>query len=199
MTARAAPRATTEARHELIRRAAECAAVGFVWFVFSLPLVTAGGAWAAAASIFQAWNRGEEPPLLRTFARQVRAQFLPGLLTELCVVAVVAIAYFDVRVATASRMPGFVVEAVAVVAIAAIALGVLLLSFAHRAATGSAWTESLRDTVLLCRTRPWAPLVVVFAVAVSAALILVLPAFVAIMAGPTCFAACAVYTRASHP
>jgi uncharacterized membrane protein YesL len=187
----------TEARYELIRRAAECAAVGFAWFVFSLPLVTAGGAWAAAASIFQAWNRGEEPPLLRTFAREVRAQFLPGLATELSVLLVVAIAYFDVRVATASKMPGFGVEAAAVVVIGAVAIGVLLLSFAHRAATGSSWVASLRGTVLLCRARPWAPLVVVFAVAVAVALIVVLPAFVGIMAGPTCFAVCAVYTRAS--
>jgi uncharacterized membrane protein YesL len=198
MTMRTQRAPVTEARYELVRRAAECAAVGFVWFVFSLPLVTAGGAWAAAASIFQAWTRGEEPPLLRTFAREIRAQFLPGLATELCVALIVAIAYFDVRVATASRMPGFAVEAVAVVAIAAIAIGVLLLGVAHRAATGAAWADSVRGAVLLCRRRPWAPVVVVFAVAIAVALILVLPAFVGIMAGPACFATGAVYTRASR-
>jgi uncharacterized membrane protein YesL len=182
---------------ETVRRAADCAAVGVLVVVFSIPLFTAGAAWAAGAEIFAAWVRDEDPPLFRTFLRVVRRDLLSGVLALLAGVLIVAIAYFDIRVAIASRMPGFAVEAAAVCLIAAACLAALLLAFAHRAATSQKWMASVLAAVRLCRSRPWAPAVVLLALVVAAALVAAVPAFVALIAGPVGFAVAVVHARAS--
>ena len=184
------------AGRETIRRAADCAAVGVLFFVFSIPIFTAGAAWAAGAEIFAAWVRDEEPPLFRTFLRVVRRDLLSGFLALLVGVLIVATAYFDVRVALASRMPGFVVEALALCVIAGACLATLLFAFAHRAATSHTWMASVRAAVRLGRSRPWAPAVVLLALAVAACLVAAVPAFVALIAGPVGFAVAVVHARA---
>lgn len=182
---------------ETVRRAADCAAVGVLFFVFSIPLFTAGAAWAACAEIFAAWVRDEEPPLIRTFLRVMRRDLPSGFLALLAGVLIVAFAYFDVRVALTSRMPGFVVEAAALCLIAAACVATLLFAFAHRAATGQTWMTSVRAAVQLGRIRPWAPAVVLLALAVAASLVAVVPAFAALIAGPVGFAVAVVHARAS--
>ena len=182
---------------ETVRRAADCAAVGVLFFVFAIPIITAGAAWAAGAEIFAAWVRDEEPPLFRTFLRVVRRDLLSGFLALLAGMLIVAIAYFDVRVALASRMPGFAVEAAALCLIAAACLAALLIAFAHRAATSQKWIASVRAAVRLCRSRPWAPAVVLLALAVAASLVAAVPAFAALIAGPIGFAVTVVHARAS--
>src|SRR6266700_5755437 len=96
------------------RRAAECAAVGLLWTAFSIPVVTAGAAWIAAATIFDAWSRGEEPPLVSTFVTTLRTQMRAGLAAQLAFAAVAVAAYFDIRIAGAAHVPGARIETVAV-------------------------------------------------------------------------------------
>jgi len=182
---------------ETARRAADCAAVGVLFFVFSIPLFTAGAAWAAGAEIFAAWIRDEEPPLFRTFLRVVRRDLPSGFLALLAGVLIVAVADFDVRVALASRMPGFVAESAALCLIAAACLATLLIAFAHRAATSQTWMASVRAAVRLGRSRPWAPGIVMLALTVAASLVAVVPAFVVLIAGPVGFAVAVVHARAS--
>src|SRR5579875_766288 len=100
------PAARTAARLESLRRAAECALLGVVWFACSLPVVTAGAAWAAVAEVCDAWLRGEEPPLVRSFARAVRRELAPGFALGLLAMLLVALPYLEVKVALAERLPG---------------------------------------------------------------------------------------------
>jgi uncharacterized membrane protein YesL len=183
-------------RRATVQRAADCAAVGVLFFVFSLPIATAGAAWAACAEIFAAWVRDDEPPLCRTFLRVLRRDLLSGFLALLAVMSIVAIGYFDVRLALAERIPGFGVEAAAVCVVGAVCLAIMLIAFAHRAVTSQTWTESVRAAIRLSRRRPWAPTIVVAAVAVAASLVAAVPAFVVLIAGPTSFAVAVVHARA---
>jgi hypothetical protein len=117
-------------------------------------------------------------------------------LAPLVGVLIVATAYFDGRVARASRMPAFVVEALALCLIAGACLATLLFAFAHRAVTGQTWMASLPAAVGLCRSRPWAPTVVLLALAVAACLAAAVPAFVALIAGSVGFTVAVVHARA---
>src|SRR5215471_15513529 len=110
------------------RRAAECAAAGLLWTAFSIPVFTAGAAWIAAATIFDAWSRGEEPPLVSTFATALRTQLRAGL---------------------AAHLPGGRIEAVAAGLIAAGLTGIIQLAVAQRAHAGTGVLASARAALAI--------------------------------------------------
>ncbi|GHH79680.1 hypothetical protein GCM10018793_33130 [Streptomyces sulfonofaciens] len=186
---------------EQVRLAAETMAVGVLVVLFSLPLVTAGAAWCAAAEITAGWHRQREPALLRTFARTVRRDLLPGFAVQCAVLAVAAVALVEVRVVLASRLPGYPVEAAALALLGAGAVAFALFTVACRAAgPGSAprsWGDALRTAGRRVRSAPATLVLVVAACACVAALIAVIPAFAGFMAGPLAYAVSVVAARGS--
>jgi uncharacterized membrane protein YesL len=178
------------------RRAAECAAVGLLWTAFSLPVVTAGAAWLAAATVFDGWTRDEEPRLVATFVAALRTQLRTGLLAQVALAVTGTVGYFDIRFAGAARVPGAWLEMLAVGLLAAVAAGLILLALADRAHTGGGVAGSLRGALALAGAAPWALPVVVLAAAVCATLVAIIPALVLIVAGPLAYAVSVVHARA---
>jgi uncharacterized membrane protein YesL len=184
------------AARESVRRAAECALLGVVWTGFSLPVVTAGGAWAAVAEVCAAWHRGEEPPLLKTFAAVVRRDLVGGLAMLAAAVSAGALPAIEIRVALAAGLPGARLEAVALAGVGAVAVSVLLLAFPQRVATGASWLSALRGAMALVAARPWAIAATASGVAIAGFLVLIYPPFALLMAGPAGYAVSAVHTWA---
>lgn len=188
---------------ENLRRAAECALLGLLWTVCSLPLVTAGAAWSGVAEICRAWNRGEEPPLARTFATVLRRDFAGGLAMSVLGVAGAAL-LLEARIALAARLPGAQVEAVALGLAGVAALCVVALAFSRHAAGTDAdaaarttWRESVRGAAVLCVCRPWVIPVTAVALGIPALLVVVLPPVIVFIAGPAGYAVSAVHDRAA--
>jgi uncharacterized membrane protein YesL len=180
---------------ESVRRAAECALLGIVWAVFSLPLVTAGAAWSAVAEVCDAWHRAEEPPLLRTFARVVRRDLFGGFAMALLAVAAAGVPLLETRVALAARLPGARLEGGALCVIGAVALTVVLLAFPQRAATAEPWRSALGSVARLCAARPWAVVVTAVALAVGAVIVIAYPPLIMLIGGPIGYAVSAVRAR----
>jgi uncharacterized membrane protein YesL len=179
------------------RRAAECAAVGLLWTAFSIPVVTAGAAWIAAATIFDAWSRDEEPPLVSTFVTTLRTQMRAGLVVQVAFAAVAVVAYFDIRIAGAAHVPGARIETVAVGLIAAGVIGIIQMAVAQRARTGTGVLESVRAALAIAGVAPWTLPLVIVATAVCAAVVALIPASMLIIAGPLAYAVSVVYARAT--
>jgi len=190
-----------DAHLDNLRRTAECAAVGLLWTAFSIPVVTAGAAWIAAATIFDAWTRGEEPPLLSTFVTAVRRRLLIGLVAQLVVAVVAVVAYLDIRFASAAHVPGANLEVAAVGLFAAGAIGVVQLALAHHARTGQPSRDAVRQAWIIARSAPWVVPLVVVATAVCAGLVALVPALILFIAGPLAYAVSVAYARAvaTHP
>ncbi|HEX6527112.1 MAG TPA: DUF624 domain-containing protein [Streptosporangiaceae bacterium] len=180
---------------ENLRRAAECALLGVIWTVCSLPVVTAGAAWSAVAEICHAWNSGEEPPLVRTFASVIRRDFLGGLgMTVLGIAA--AAPLLEARVSLTARLPAARAEAGALVLVGAAAISVVALAFPYRAAAGAGWRDSLRAAFALAAARPWVVPLVAVALGLPVFLVIIYPAFVVFIGGPAGYAVSAVHARA---
>lgn len=184
---------------ERIRMAAETMALGLLWLAFSLPLITAGGAWCAAAEITAAWQRGAEPPLVRTFVRVTRRDWLVGLRLSGIVMALALVVGLDAGIAGGADLPGYRFEVAALAVLGAVVLATILLTVAYRAATGCGW----RTAVLTIRTPGvlgWrAPALLVAAMASAAVLVLIVPAFAGFIGGPIVFAASVAVTRLGVP
>ncbi|MFG1811872.1 DUF624 domain-containing protein [Streptomyces sp. NPDC049040] len=193
-------------RGEQVRTAAETMAVGALFLLFSLPVVTAGAAWCAAAEVVAGWHRKRELPLLRTFAAVVRRDLAAGLVVEGALLAVGALTWFEVHVVLGARMPGYPVEAAALALLGGLAGGSVLLVVACRAGAERSWRDAVRDAAGHARSMPSTLPLVVTAMAFTAVLIAIVPAFAGFMAGPLAFAVSAVVTRnrnaglpAGHP
>lgn len=184
------------AMRESVRRAAECALLGVVWTVFSLPLVTAGAAWAAVAEVCACWHRAEEPPLVTTFAAVVRREFAAGTAMAIAGLAAAALPALELRVTLAARVPGARVEAAALAVVGGVALSLVLLTFPQRSATGEPWTRCVRTVVSLASARLWVVPLTAVAVAVAGFLVVVYPPLILMIAGPVGYAVSAVHARA---
>lgn len=180
---------------ETARLASECALLGVVWLLFSLPVVTSGAAWLGVARVATAWTEGVEPPLLRTFASTVRQRFGTGLVLQLLAIVVGFLPYLELRVVLAAGLPGARVEAAALAVLAAAGLAVILLAV-PAAALGQPAGAALRRALALLRRAPWAGPAAVGALAAGAAILYLLPVLVVVMAGPVGFAVAAVWARA---
>ena len=180
---------------ETARLASECALLGVVWLLFSLPVVTSGAAWLGVARVATAWTQGIEPPLLRTFASTLRHRFGAGLALQLLAIGIGAVPYLELRVVLAAGLPGARVEAVALAVLAAAGLAVVLLA-APAAALGQPATVALRHALALLRRAPWAGPLAVGALAAGGIILYLLPVLVVVMAGPVGFAIAAVWARA---
>ncbi|MBP0461653.1 hypothetical protein [Streptomyces montanisoli] len=223
-TARPARLALSAERGEQVRTAAETMAVGVLFAVFSLPLVTAGAAWCAGAEIVASWHAKREPALLRTFTRAVGRNLAAGFVVEGAVLVPLAAAWFEVHVVVRSRMPGYPVEAVALALLGAAAAGFVLLTAAFRAADAvtvagrrtshggtpggpssgpsgrapASWGAAVRRAADLTRATPSALVLVVTGCAFCVVLVALIPAFAAFMAGPLAFAVSTVVARGTR-
>jgi uncharacterized membrane protein YesL len=179
--------------------AAETMAIGLLWLVFSLPLVTAGGAWCAAAEVTAAWQRGEEPPLVRTFVQVTRRDLRAGLGLIGIAVGVFLTIGLDAWIAAGMRLPGYLIEVAALGVVGAGFLAATALTVALRAATGCDWRTAIA-TIRAPAVLGWrAPALVVVAMGLAAALVLIVPAFAGFIAGPIAFAASVAVTRLGVP
>jgi uncharacterized membrane protein YesL len=184
-------------RAEQVRTAAETMAVGALFLLFCLPLVTIGAAWCAAAEVVAGWHEDHEAPLLRTFARVVRRDLRGGAVLQATVLAVAAATWAETHAVLNSRMPGRPLEAAALVAVGAAAVALVLLTAGCRAATGAPWGPSLRMAAHLSGAAPATLPLVVTALAAAAALVAAVPAFAAFMAGPLAYAVSVTVVRAT--
>jgi hypothetical protein len=184
-------------RAEQVRTAAETMAVGVLFLVFSLPVVTAGAAWCAAAEVVAGWHRDREAPLLRTFATVVRRDLRAGLALQGSVLAVAAATWLEVHAVLGSRMPGRPVEAAALVLVGAAGVAFALLTAGCRAADGTSWREALGSAARRSAAAPATVPLAVSALACVAALVAVIPAFAGFMAGPLAYAVSATVARAA--
>lgn len=182
-----------EGWRESVRRASECALLGVLCFVCSIPLVTVGAAWAAVADICHSWSRDEEPPLVPTFLRAVRREFVPGLALSALLLVVVALPYLEIRIVAAAHLPGAWVESIGLGVVAAGCLGVLLLAFPTHAEERSSWAAAVRTAAQLAVRGPWVALVALTAVGVGAVLVDVFPPLVVLIGGPIGYAVSAVH------
>jgi uncharacterized membrane protein YesL len=182
-------------RGEQVRTAAETMAVGALFLLFSLPVVTIGAAWCAAAEVVAGWHRKRELPLLRTFAAVVRRDLAAGLAVEGVLLAVAVLTWFEVHVVLGARMPGYALEAAALVLLGGLLAGFVLLAVACRAGAERSWRDAVRSAADHARSMPSTLPLVVTAMAFTAALIAIVPAFAGFMAGPLAFAMSAVVAR----
>jgi hypothetical protein len=182
-------------RREQVRLMAEAMAIGVLFVLFSLPLVTVGASWCAAAEITAGWHQKREPALLRTFARVVRRDLPAGLVVQGVVLAVTALTWFEVRLVLALRLPGYVVEAAALGLLGAGAVAFVLLTVACRAAEPVPWAVAVRTAARQARRAPTTLPLVVTACGCAGVLIAVIPAFAGFMAGPVAYAVSAVTAR----
>lgn len=183
-------------RSEQVRTAAETMAVGALFLLFSLPVVTAGAAWCAAAEVVAGWHRKRELPLWRTFTAVVRRDLAAGLAVEGVLLAVAALTWFEVHVVLGARMPGYALEAAALVLLGGLLAGFVLLAVACRADGGGiSWREAVRAAADHARSMPSTLPLVVTAMAFTAVLVAIVPAFAGFMAGPLAFAVSAVVAR----
>lgn len=185
-------------RTEQVRTAAETMAVGALFLLFSLPLVTAGAAWCAAAEVVAGWHEEREAPLLRTFASVVRRDLRSGFALQAAVLAVVAATWLEVHTVLNSRIPGRPVEAAALVVLGAAAVALALLAAACRAADRTSWADALRTAVRHAGAAPGTLPLVVTALACVAALVATIPAFAGFMAGPLAYAVSVAAVRAAR-
>lgn len=182
-------------RGEQVRTAAETMAVGALFLLFSLPVVTAGAAWCAAAEVVAGWHRKRELPLLRTFAAVVRRDLVAGLVVEGALLAVAVLTWFEVHVVLGARMPGYALEAAALALLGGLLAGFVLLTVASRAGAVRSWRTAVRDAADQARSMPTTLPLVVTAMAFTAVLIAIVPAFAGFMAGPLAFAVSVVVAR----
>jgi hypothetical protein len=185
-----------ERARESLRRASECALLGVLWLVFSLPVVTAGAAWLAVARVCTAWAHDVEPPLVRTFLWAIRHRLATGLALQAIAAAAAVLPYLELRVALAADIPGARLEAALLAALAAGALSVTLLSVPAAAAEGLTARAALAEALTLVRAAPWAAAAALAALAAGAAVVYLLPVLAVVMAGPVGFAVSAVWVRA---
>lgn len=182
-------------RGEQVRTAAETMAVGALFLLFSLPVVTIGASWCAAAEVVAGWHRKRELPLWRTFTAVVRRDLAAGLAVEGVLLAVAALTWFEVHVVLGARMPGYALEAAALVLLGALLAGFVLLTVACRAGAGRSWRDAARSAAGHARSMPSTLPLVVTAMAFTVALVAIVPAFAGFMAGPLAFAVSAVVAR----
>ena len=111
----------------------------------SLPIVTAGAAWAALSETSLRFVRAEEGYLLRDYFRVFRASLKRGIPLGLLFFAAAALLYFDYLAAAAYAPPMRVV----IVAIALLVLGAGLYAFALLGHFGSPLGRTLKNAVTL--------------------------------------------------
>jgi Protein of unknown function, DUF624 len=183
---------------ETARRATECALLGVLWLLFSLPVVTAGAAWLAVCEICDGWSHDVEAPLLRTFVASIRHRLVPGLTFQLLASAAVLLPLLELRIALSANLPGARLEAALLGALAAGALVLVLLACCETATRGVRPRTALRDAAQLWRHARWAGVGVLAAVVAGLIMVWLMPVLGVLMAGPVGFAVTAVRLRASR-
>lgn len=182
-------------RMESLRRASECAVLGALWFVFAVPLVTAGAAWCAAAEICNEWAAGKEPPLFRTFAAATRRNLGRGVLLATVLAVAAAVPYFEERVAAVSRIPGAGAERVGLSVVSMCCIALVLLAVGGQASGSRPWYGMLAEVAGRAWSRPWVVPTAVLAVGAGVVLIYAIPPLLVFMAGPMGYALSALSQR----
>lgn len=178
-----------------MRRASECALLGALWFIFSIPIVTAGAAWCAVAEICRDWAHGHEPPLLPTFAKAVRRNLGRGLLLEAVLAVLVGLAYFESRVTVLAGLPAAGAERIALTALSACAVALALLSVEAQADCRRSWLSLVPQLANVVLQRPWVVPASIGSLGAAAALVYLMPPLAVFMAGPAGYAMSAIYQR----
>ncbi|MDQ1659815.1 MAG: hypothetical protein QOD41_4898 [Cryptosporangiaceae bacterium] len=183
-------------RFPTLTRLSECLALGVCVAVTSAGVVTAAPALAAAATVVRGWERGDEPPLLATFARTVRAETARLLAPQLALAAALAGVYVNL-VAAANGIPGGSVLRVAAVAAGYVAALSFLAMFPVHAAHGGSWWSSWGRAAKDFGRHPWLPAALGAVLAAAAVLVFAVPIMVVLIGGPVMLAAGVLYSRAA--
>jgi uncharacterized membrane protein YesL len=180
---------------QTLSRACDTFLLGLAVTVTSLAVVTTGPALAAAATVVRGWERGDSPPLARTFLSTVRRQTRALLAPQLVLVAALGLAWIDA--AASARVPGSTVVRSVLAALAVVLLGSWLAMFRVHADTGGTWWSAWARAGRLCVRKPWLPVALVLVLALSVALALLIPATAIVVSGPLTLAVGVLTGRAS--
>jgi hypothetical protein len=169
--------------------AADLALLGIVVTLACLPVVTAGGALAAASTAANrvCTDRTFPPPreLGRTFLRGL----LPGLGAVATAVAAGALIAIDLRAIASGQVPGGVPVLVATIAVTAAAAALALISLVRLGSTGGGgWIPALVWSWHLLLARPLVVAAVLVTVALPVLLASTIPVTTPLLAGFALFA-----------
>ena len=167
--------------HDTVRTAGDLAVLGFLVFLASLPLVTAGAAVLTGSAAVRHHLERDAWPSAEQNWRTFRRAFLPGL-AGLAAVAVVAwLITVDLLAVSAGRVPGGLPVAAALILLAAGLAGLTALAVVE--------TAGPRAVLRLAAARPVVPIAAAGVVVVAAALVLLIhPVLTPVLLGYTLFA-----------
>jgi uncharacterized membrane protein YesL len=185
---------------ETLSTASDLALIGIGVALLSVPVVTAGGALAAATVAVDELCRTRSLPavaeLARTFVRAIPSG-LAALVVASCVGLLLAL---DVRLLAAGTIPGGAPVVVALCLVAAVLLALGLVTLVRVGQTsGTGWRAALRWSLRLLVTRPLTGLGVLAAGGVPVALGMAVPAISFVLPGFALFALHVIVRRASRP
>lgn len=166
---------------DTVRTAADLAVLGFLVFLASVPVVTAGAAVLTGSSAVRQHLEQDAWPTAGQCWRTFRGAFWPGLAGLAAVAVVAGLIAVDLLALSAGRVPGGLPMAAALIMLAAGAAG--LTGFAVVEATGP------RALLRLALARPVVPIAAAGVVLVAGALVLLIhPALTPVLLGYTLFA-----------
>lgn len=140
---------------DTLRNASTLALLGIVTTLATVPVVTAGAAFATASAAVHDWCEQGRMPEAGTTLRRFRRALLPGVPVTAIAAAAVALLVLDVRALISGRVPG----GIALLAVTA-AIGVALLGTAGLTIVkvgqqgGTGWLPAARSAGRFALTRP---------------------------------------------
>jgi hypothetical protein len=176
--------------------AADLALLGIVVTLACLPVVTAGGALAAASTAVDRVCTDRTFPPLRELGQTFLRGLLPGLGAILTAVAAGALVSVDLRAIAGGQVPGGVPVLVATVAVTAVAAALALITLVRLGSTGGrGWIPALVWSWRRLLARPLVGPAVLVTVALPVLLASTIPVTTPLLAGFALFAAHVVVRR----
>jgi hypothetical protein len=164
----------------------DCLQIGVLVCVASLPMVTAGPAFAAGCGVVSRWRDGDSPPMSRAFREEFVRQLRGGVPFTIGVIALVLVLSLDIALLRAD-LPGHGVLAAALPLISA-ALAIVALRTCSVVPAHEGWLPALRTAFRLSRNIRSSALLA-GAVVTAGLLVWMQPLMVLLVAGPLTLAA----------
>ncbi|MFY1634540.1 hypothetical protein ACN27F_14895 [Solwaraspora sp. WMMB335] len=182
---------------ETLRAATDLALLGILTSVASVPVLTAGAAFATASTAIHRWSVDGYWPGLRELAGAFGRGLLPGAGATAAALGTAALLGGNLLLVSAGVVPGGTVllaGTVLLVALLAGLAGVVVVQVGRRGGTG--WWAAARTVGRLAERRPLAMLAAAAVVSLAAVLAtLVMPLLTPILLGYTLFALHTVLRR----
>jgi uncharacterized membrane protein YesL len=165
---------------------ADCLQIGLLVCVASVPVVTAGPAFAAGCAVVSRWRDGDSPPMVRAFRGEFTRQLRGGVPFTISVLAVGLLVSVDLAL-LAAGLPGRGFLSAALPVISAV-LAIVALRTCAVVAAHDGWWPALRAAARLSLDVRGSALLAA-AVFTAAVLVWMQPLMLLLVAGPLTLAA----------